>query len=307
MTKEENSIESVKETLLPVVPNEDHQLTFDVQTTDSGIPQVNLKEFDEMNKQLDEYLAYAEDYKYKTEDRQDIKKLKAKINKFRTASNKQKNSIRDFMIEPLTEQQSILLEKMDDLAGRLFSGLEREDAARKEKKNKEIISLFESAKRSYDSLASDDSLVVADISDRSWLNQTTTMSSITKDLGSRVRAIHNVKSSPLLPESKSDLRLIVDTLKTHDFDAMESLNHLVDVHKREVQAEEDERLLKQAREEQEKERALQREAEKQSESEEKQKKEPKLPNVSFEVAGSDADRVSRILDSAGITYTKQEQ
>jgi hypothetical protein len=278
---------SIEESLLPAVSEQEVKLYYN----DDHYEMVGYADF---MKQLDELEAQIDDYVYKEEDRKSLKSLRAAINKYTSQITAETNAIKKQLFGTTDEQKKTLTNKLSTIASKLSKGIDAEDKRLREEKKLAVAKMFEQAKQSYEQLR-DTELECEHIHAASWYNRTTSIASVTKDLDARLKAVNTLFTSQLCPTK--DIDTIVDALEESNWDGLAALNLVVENEKARLEALEKAEALKRLQAEKEDKRAeaaTQGAAVSQSVT---------LP-VLIKIAGDDWSRAEKVLKAANIQFEK---
>lgn len=255
--------------------------------------------YDELMEDIHEWQKIVDSYDYQEQDRSAIKKLKADTNKFiKHIKSKVAESQKD-LFDSANDQQKALNTELTKLSTALAKGLDEDDKKFKAHKRERIEELFEDAKSAYQNTNRDDFELDA-IFETRWLNRTTNMTAITRDINQYVKVLDQLLSNDQLPEL--ELEDIIDYLIDNDWDRADTVDMIQEDERKRQEMEIQRALEKRAREERE--RIAKEEREKQSNKKDVETVvEQKLPSKLVKFAGEDWQKAQAILDAAGISYT----
>ena len=236
MVKEVNEVSVIESQMLPVfnapielemVGNEYHLKNYD-SLVDS------LKQF---NKQVDNYT-------YKDNDRQPIKKIKSAANKTIKAFKQEVKKQQEALFSPVTAEAKEIETLMTKLSKGLAKGLDEDDKRVKAEKKAEFTELFEDAKETIPSLADLD-FDFDDIYDVAWLNRTASRNKTIASLDSRMETISMLVANPVL--ANNDIQEIIEYLEDADWDGLKAQNKLTELNINRQEEELNRQLLEEAK------------------------------------------------------------
>lgn len=287
--KEVNEISIIEEKMLPTIQQE---LTI-VKVNDH----YEIEHFDTLIELIDGWLENIDSYQYTSDDRSNIKKLKAEANKLITSVTSVINSQINELIGTSQQQKATLNTKLSQLATKLGRGVDEEDKRYKAEKKEELRAHFEESLSDFTSLKNS-TLDFEDIFISQWTNRSKSLKSAISDLNERLKSINFLIESPTSPTN--DIDKIIEALDNNDWSGLLALEELIKQEKlrqeRELQKQINERLEQQRKLEQEKRQAELNGQELKSTTVEK------LPDVLIKIAGEDAKKAQNLLKAGGINF-----
>ena len=208
--KNEITLHSVGESLLPVVSD----LKLELELVGDHYSIVNHDEFMAELKQLDEQI---DNYEYKSEDRQDVKKFRAAVNKYSTNLNK-----------AVKEQKAEASGLMSGIIKKLDVGLKEDEARMKAEKAYELEQAFKNAIVHFEHLKNS-KLSFEDVQNSSWFNITTSKTAAIRELDERLIAVNELVANIMNPEK--DVLKNADALNRTNWNELQALNLIATEHK----------------------------------------------------------------------------
>ena len=205
--KNEITLHSVGESLLPVVSD----LHLELELVGDHYSIVNHDEFMAELKQLDEQI---DNYEYKSEDRQDVKKFRAAVNKYSTNLNKAVKEHQAYLFGHVNEQKAEASGLMSGIIKKLDVGLKEDEARMK-------------AEKAYD--LKNSQLSFEDVQNSSWFNITTSKTAAIRELDERLIAVNELVANIMNPEK--DVLKNADALSRTNWNELQALNLIATEHK----------------------------------------------------------------------------
>ena len=190
--KNEITLRSVGESLLPVVSD----LHLELELVGDHYSIVNHDEFMAELKQLDEQI---DNYEYKSEDRQDVKKFRAAVNKYSTNLNKAVKEHQAHLFGHVNEQKAEASGLMSSIIKKLDVGLKEDEARMKAEKAYELEQAFKNAIVHFEHLKNSQ-LSFEDVQNSSWFNITTSKTAAIRELDERLIAVNELVANIMNPE-----------------------------------------------------------------------------------------------------------
>ena len=189
--KNEITLRSVGESLLPVVSD----LNLELELIGDHYSIVNHDEFMAELKQLDEQI---DNYEYKSEDRQDVKKFRAAVNKYSTNLNKAVKEHQAHLFGYVNEQKAEASGLMSGIIKKLDVGLKEDEARMKAEKAYELEQAFKNAIVHFEHLKHSQ-LSFEDVQNSSWFNITTSKTAAIRELDERLIAVNELVANIMNP------------------------------------------------------------------------------------------------------------
>lgn len=228
---------SINFEIIPVIEDNNVELVF-VED------HYSLANYDEFMQTLKNIEAQADNYVYHEDDRAAVKKLNAEINKYIKAFTTKNKEIENQLLGEVRQQKKDIDNQLAIIMKKLKMGIEKEDKQYKQDKLNKFIHLFEDAKSSIDELKDTD-LEYYQINESSWLNRSTSETSVVNTIHERLTTIKLIISNALNPVD--DMEIITDTLKDFDWNGLTALDKIIKDYNEEQKRIEDARLLAEAK------------------------------------------------------------
>lgn len=219
--KNEITLHSVGESLLPVVSD----LKLELELVGDHYSIVNHDEFMAELKQLDEQI---DNYEYKSEDRQDVKKFRAAVNKYSTNLNKAVKEHQAHLFGFVNEQKAEASGLMSGIIKKLDVGLKEDEARMKAEKAYELEQAFKNAIVHFEHLKNS-KLSFEDVQNSSWFNITTSKTAAIRELDERLIAVNELVANIMNPEK--DVLKNADALNRTNWNELQALNLIATEHK----------------------------------------------------------------------------
>lgn len=219
--KNEITLRSVGESLLPVVSD----LHLELELVGDHYSIVNHDEFMAELKQLDEQI---DNYEYKSEDRQDVKKFRAAVNKYSTNLNKAVKEHQTYLFGHVNEQKAEASGLMSNIIKKLDVGLKEDEARMKAEKAYELEQAFKNAIVHFEHLKNSQ-LSFEDVQNSSWFNITTSKTAAIRELDERLIAVNELVANIMNPEK--DVLKNADALSRTNWNELQALNLIATEHK----------------------------------------------------------------------------
>lgn len=219
--KNEITLHSVGESLLPVVSD----LKLELELVGDHYSIVNHDEFMAELKQLDEQI---DNYEYKSEDRQDVKKFRAAVNKYSTNLNKAVKEHQSHLFGHVNEQKAEASGLMSGIIKKLDVGLKEDEARMKAEKAYELEQAFKNAIVHFEHLKNS-KLSFEDVQNSSWFNITTSKTAAIRELDERLIAVNELVANIMNPEK--DVLKNADALNRTNWNELQALNLIATEHK----------------------------------------------------------------------------
>lgn len=219
--KNEITLRSVGESLLPVVSD----LKLELELVGDHYSIVNHDEFMAELKQLDEQI---DNYEYKSEDRQDVKKFRAAVNKYSTNLNKAVKEHQAHLFGHVNEQKAEASGLMSGIIKKLDVGLKEDEARMKAEKAYELEQAFKNAIVHFEHLKKS-KLSFEDVQNSSWFNITTSKTAAIRELDERLIAVNELVANIMNPEK--DVLKNADALNRTNWNELQALNLIATEHK----------------------------------------------------------------------------
>lgn len=255
-----------------------------------------ISNYDELKSRLEQLQQSSENYIYNEDDRQDVKKFKAEINKFEKKIRKKIKEEQTQLFGNIDASKKELVTLLNSIKSNIETGIIEEDKRYREAKDTALREIFNEAKDAYDHFKESD-FTYDDISIKKWLNRSKSESSVIAEMNDRINTL-----DALLAELKeinrvtTDKDLILHTLNKQKWNSLATLNDL-----KTQFDEEDARLERKLREKEERERK-QQEKQEQERLKKQYEEEHVVETASIIIAKKDLKRVKDTLDRLNISY-----
>lgn len=255
-----------------------------------------ISNYDELKSRLEQLQQSSENYIYNEDDRQDVKKFKAEINKFEKKIRKKIKEEQTQLFGNVDASKKELVTLLNSIKSNIETGIIEEDKRYREAKDTALREIFDEAKDAYDHFKESD-FTYDDISIKKWLNRSKSENSVIAEMNDRINTLN-----ALLAELKeinrvtTDKDLILHTLNKQKWNSLATLNDL-----KTQFDEEDARLERKLREKEERERK-QQEKQEQERLKKQYEEEHIVETASIIIAKKDLKRVKDTLDRLNISY-----
>lgn len=255
-----------------------------------------ISNYDELKSRLEQLQQSSENYIYNEDDRQDVKKFKAEINKFEKKIRKKIKEEQTQLFGNVDVSKKELVTLLNSIKSNIETGIIEEDKRYREAKDTALREIFDEAKDAYDHFKESD-FTYDDISIKKWLNRSKSENSVIAEMNDRINTL-----DALLAELKeinrvtTDKDLILHTLNKQKWNSLATLNDL-----KTQFDEEDARLERKLREKEERERK-QQEKQEQERLKKQYEEEHIVETASIIIAKKDLKRVKDTLDRLNISY-----
>ena len=255
-----------------------------------------ISNYDELKSRLEQLQQSSENYIYNEDDRQDVKKFKAEINKFEKKIRKKIKEEQTQLFGNIDASKKELVTLLNSIKSNIETGIIEEDKRYREAKDTALREIFDEAKDAYDHFKESD-FTYDDISIKKWLNRSKSENSVIAEMNDRINTLDS-----LLAELKeinrvtTDKDLILHTLNKQKWNSLATLNDL-----KTQFDEEDARLERKLREKEERERK-QQEKQEQERIKKQYEEEHIVETASIIIAKKDLKRVKDTLDRLNISY-----
>lgn len=272
---------------LPVIDEVNKQVVF----LDDEDLQYKISHFDQLKSNLQNLHEASLQYIYHEDDRQNVKKLKAEINKFEKQFKKKISDEEKQLFGQVQNDKKEIVRMLNSVKSNIEKGIIREDERYRTEKENYLINAFDEAKASYDNIAQTD-FEYKDISKKSWLNRSMTQAKAIAEMNERISIIDSVvKELNNMNRESTNKDLIIQKLNKEKWNSLETINTL-----KSYFDEEDARLERALKEKEERERR------EQERLEEKYKEEQIVETSTLIIAKKDLSRVKAALDRLDINY-----
>lgn len=303
-----NDVQKLATDLLPAINSSAVRLQFNIKTA-----KMELVGSDNLIGLLKDRAKIAQSFIYQESDRQEIRHLRADVNKFKKAIQAEISAQKSHVFDDVDNQKKDIFEQLDSIIDSLDEGMDQFDRKLKAQKKQELEAQFAQAKAATPELAETD-LEYVDVADHRWTNRSFSQAKAVRELNNRMSTLVTLIQNPLLQMPEIQIADILEACQYQEWDGLQAQTYLLNKIKEQQEAEarakaeaelqaqlERDRAKKAAEEEA---RHLQ-EAREQAgiDPEEEQKQ---LPDVTLTVHAADADAAADLLTKAGIWFDRDD-
>lgn len=303
-----NDVQKLATDLLPAINSSAVRLQFNIKTA-----KMELVGSDNLIGLLKDRAKTAQSFIYQESDRQEIRHLRADVNKFKKAIQAEISAQKSHVFDDVDNQKKDIFEQLDSIIDSLDEGMDQFDRKLKAQKKQELEAQFAQAKAATPELAETD-LEYVDVADHRWTNRSFSQAKAVRELNNRMSTLVTLIQNPLLQMPEIQIADILEACQYQEWDGLQAQTYLLNKIKEQQEAEarakaeaelqaqlERDRVKKAAEEEA---RHLQ-EAREQAgiDPEEEQKQ---LPDVTLTVHSADADAAAELLMKAGIWFDRDD-
>lgn len=303
-----NDVQKLATDLLPAINSSAVRLQFNTKTA-----KMELVGSDNLIGLLKDRAKTAQSFIYQESDRQEIRHLRADVNKFKKAIQAEISAQKSHVFDDVDNQKKDIFEQLDSIIDSLDEGMDQFDRKLKAQKKQELEAQFAQAKTATPELAETD-LEYVDVADHRWTNRSFSQAKAVRELNNRMSTLVTLIQNPLLQMPEIQIADILEACQYQEWDGLQAQTYLLNKIKEQQEAEarakaeaelqaqlERDRAKKAAEEEA---RHLQ-EAREQAgiDPEEEQKQ---LPDVTLTVHAADADAAADLLTKAGIWFDRDD-
>lgn len=303
-----NDVQKLATDLLPAINSSAVRLQFNIKTA-----KMELVGSDNLIGLLKDRAKTAQSFIYQESDRQEIRHLRADVNKFKKAIQAEISAQKSHVFDDVDNQKKDIFEQLDSIIDSLDEGMDQFDRKLKAQKKQELEAQFAQAKAATPELAETD-LEYVDVADHRWTNRSFSQAKAVRELNNRMSTLVTLIQNPLLQMPEIQIADILEACQYQEWDGLQAQTYLLNKIKEQQEAEarakaeaelqaqlERDRAKKAAEEEA---RHLQ-EAREQAgiDPEEEQKQ---LPDVTLTVHAADVDAAADLLTKAGIWFDRDD-
>ena len=297
-----NDVQKLATELLPQINSAAVRLQFNTKTA-----KIELVGSEDLIRTLTDRAKLAKSYIYKESDRQDIRRLRADVNKFKNAIQAEISAQKSHVFDDIDTQKKDIFEQLDDIIDTLDEGMDQFDRQLKAQKKQELTDQFDAAKQAAPELAETD-LTYDDVANHRWINRSFSQTKAVKELNTRLSTLMSLLQSPALADEDVSFDQVLTACQYQDWDGLQAQNYLLNEIKEAKEAEarakaqaEIERQMEADRKRAEAEAEAKRlqEAREQAGLDPEPEPEP-AADVTLTVHAADADLAVDLLTKAGI-------
>lgn len=304
-----NDVQKLATDLLPAINSSAVRLQFNIKTA-----KMELVGSDNLIGLLKDRANTAQSFIYQESDRQEIRHLRADVNKFKKAIQAEISAQKSHVFDDVDNQKKDIFEQLDSIIDSLDEGMDQFDRKLKAQKKQELEAQFAQAKAATPELAETD-LEYVDVADHRWTNRSFSQAKAVKELNNRMSTLVTLIQNPLLQMPEIQIADILEACQYQEWDGLQAQTYLLNKIKEQQEAEarakaeaelqaqlERDRAKKAAEEEA---RHLQ-EAREQAGIDPEEEQKQQLPDVTLTVHAVDADAAADLLTKAGIWFDRDD-
>lgn len=272
---------------LPVVNEVNNQVIY----MDDEDRTYKISNYDQLKENLQNLHEASLQYIYHEDDRQNVKKLKAEINKFEKQFKKKIAEEEKYLFGHVQDNKKDIVRLLNSVKSNIEKGIIQEDERYRTEKENYLIDSFNEAKDAYEEIAQSD-FQYQDISKKSWLNRSMSQSKVIEEMNEKISIIDSVlKELKKMGRESTNKDLILQKLNKEKWNSLATINTL------KKHFDEEEARLERALKEKE-----ERERKEQERLEEKYQEEKIVETSTLIIAKKDLSRVKAALDRLDINY-----
>ena len=303
-----NDVQKLATDLLPAINSSAVRLQFNIKTA-----KMELVGSDNLIGLLKDRAKIAQSFIYQESDRQEIRHLRADVNKFKKAIQAEISAQKSHVFDDVDNQKKDIFEQLDSIIDSLDEGMDQFDRKLKAQKKQELEAQFAQAKAATPKLAETD-LEYVDVADHRWTNRSFSQAKAVKELNNRMSTLVTLIQNPLLQMPEIQIADILEACQYQEWDGLQAQTYLLNKIKEQQEAE------ARAKAEAELQAQLERDRAKKAAEEEARhlqeareqagidpdEQEQQLPDVTLIVHAADADAAADLLTKAGIWFDRDD-
>ena len=303
-----NDVQKLATDLLPAINSSAVRLQFNIKTA-----KMELVGSDNLIGLLKDRAKTAQSFIYQESDRQEIRHLRADVNKFKKAIQAEISAQKSHVFDDVDNQKKDIFEQLDSIIDSLDEGMDQFDRKLKAQKKQELEAQFAQAKAATPELAETD-LEYVDVADHRWTNRSFSQAKAVKELNNRMSTLVTLIQNPLLQMPEIQIADILEACQYQEWDGLQAQTYLLNKIKEQQEAE------ARAKAEAELQAQLERDRAKKAAEEEARhlqeareqagidpdEQEQQLPDVTLIVHAADADAAADLLTKAGIWFDRDD-
>ena len=303
-----NDVQKLATDLLPAINSSAVRLQFNIKTA-----KMELVGSDNLIGLLKDRAKTAQSFIYQESDRQEIRHLRADVNKFKKAIQAEISAQKSHVFDDVDNQKKDIFEQLDSIIDSLDEGMDQFDRKLKAQKKQELEAQFAQAKAATPELAETD-LEYVDVADHRWTNRSFSQAKADKELNNRMSTLVTLIQNPLLQMPEIQIADILEACQYQEWDGLQAQTYLLNKIKEQQEAE------ARAKAEAELQAQLERDRAKKAAEEEARhlqeareqagidpdEQEQQLPDVTLTVHAADADAAADLLTKAGIWFDRDD-
>lgn len=303
-----NDVQKLATDLLPAINSSAVRLQFNTKTA-----KMELVGSDNLIGLLKDRAKTAQSFIYQESDRQEIRHLRADVNKFKKAIQAEISAQKSHVFDDVDNQKKDIFEQLDSIIDSLDEGMDQFDRKLKAQKKQELEAQFAQAKAATPELAETD-LEYVDVADHRWTNRSFSQAKAVRELNNRMSTLVTLIQNPLLQMPEIQIADILEACQYQEWDGLQAQTYLLNKIKEQQEAE------ARAKAEAELQAQLERDRAKKAAEEEARhlqeareqtgidpdEQEQQLPDVTLTVHAADADAAADLLTKAGIWFDRDD-
>lgn len=303
-----NDVQKLATDLLPAINSSAVRLQFNIKTA-----KMELVGSDNLIGLLKDRAKTAQSFIYQESDRQEIRHLRADVNKFKKAIQAEISAQKSHVFDDVDNQKKDIFEQLDSIIDSLDEGMDQFDRKLKTQKKQELEAQFAQAKAATPELTETD-LEYVDVADHRWTNRSFSQAKAVRELNNRMSTLVTLIQNPLLQMPEIQIADILEACQYQEWDGLQAQTYLLNKIKEQQEAEARAKAEAELQAQLERDRAKKaaeeeahhlQEAREQAgiDPEEEQKQ---LPDVTLTVHAADADAAAELLMKAGIWFDRDD-
>lgn len=303
-----NDVQKLATDLLPAINSSAVRLQFNIKTA-----KMELVGSDNLIGLLKDRAKTAQSFIYQESDRQEIRHLRADVNKFKKAIQAEISAQKSHVFDDVDNQKKDIFEQLDSIIDSLDEGMDQFDRKLKAQKKQELEAQFVQAKAATPELAETD-LEYVDVADHRWTNRSFSQAKAVRELNNRMSTLVTLIQNPLLQMPEIQIADILEACQYQEWDGLQAQTYLLNKIKEQQEAEarvKAEAELQAQLERDRAKKAAEEEARHLQEAREQtgidpDEQEQQLPDVTLTVHAADADAAADLLTKAGIWFDRDD-
>lgn len=304
-----NDVQKLAIDLLPAINSSAVRLQFNTKTA-----KMELVGSDNLIGLLKNRAKTAQSFIYQESDRQEIRHLRADVNKFKKAIQAEISAQKSHVFDDVDNQKKDIFEQLDSIIDSLDEGMDQFDRKLKAQKKQELEAQFAQVKAATPELAETD-LEYVDVADHRWTNRSFSQAKAVRELNNRMSILVTLIQNPLLQMPEIQIADILEACQYQEWDGLQAQTYLLNKIKEQQEAEaraKAEAELQAQLERDRAEKAAEEEARHLQEAREQagidpDEQEQQLPDVTLTVHAVDADAAADLLTKAGIWFDRDDR
>ena len=226
-----NDVQKLATDLLPAINSSAVRLQFNTKTA-----KMELVGSDNLIGLLKDRAETAQSFIYQESDRQEIRHLRADVNKFKKAIQAEISAQKSHVFDDVDNQKKDIFEQLDSIIDSLDEGMDQFDRKLKAQKKQELEAQFAQAKAATPELAETD-LEYVDVADHRWTNRSFSQAKAVKELNNRMSTLVTLIQNPLLQMPEIQIADILEACQYQEWDGLQAQTYLLNKIKEQQEAE----------------------------------------------------------------------